>query len=358
MIKVVVVDDEKMIRDGIVYTMPWDELGIQVAGAAGDGQTALEMIREKKPNIVLTDVRMPGMDGIQLLKAVKEEIPNTKVVILSGYDEFQYARQAVKYGAEDFLVKPVNAVELKKLMEKLCCSFKEEIHDDLLKMHILLEIEDELEKYSTAIRLGNNRAAIYSIENMFIKDALKKLPVQGYQKLGIEIVNQIFMSLKEDGVELEEDFHSECLNSYMGLFSVTRLEELKNWMLAFIEKISGRVETKRGDCYRSVIKKALEYIDAYYYEDLSLQKLSEITHLNQSYFSHLFKKVKNESFRDYLNKVRIENAKKLLENDLYKVYEVSYMVGYSDYKYFSSVFKKTVGVSATEYSKVRSSKDF
>jgi len=352
MIKVVIVDDEKMIRDGLAYTMPWDEMGIEVAGTACDGEAALELIREKKPQMVLTDIRMPIMDGLQLLKAIKEEIPSIKVIILSGYDEFSYAQQALKYGASDYLIKPVDAMELRKVMEKLIDSFHEEILEDLPKLDLQKEIQNAVEPYITAIRLGNLQSALASLDKIFEIQTFREPLDKRHKKQVVEIVDRVFRFLKEDGVELEDRVHMEFLNSCRSLVSITEAEELKKWLYRFTEKIAALVEEKKDGSYRLVIKKAVEYIENHYNEDLSVKEVAEAVHLNPNYFSHLFKKIRKESFTDYLNRVRVEKAKKLMAENIYKLYEVSDMVGYSDYKYFSSVFKKIVGVSPTEYNKL------
>lgn len=352
MIKVVIVDDEKMIRDGLAYTMPWNEMGIEVAGTACDGEVALELIREKKPHVVLTDIRMPIMDGLQLLKTIKEEMPSIRVIILSGYDEFSYAQQAVKYGASDYLIKPVDAVELRKVMEKLIDSFHEEIFEDLPILELQKEIRNTVEPYITAIRLGNFKAAVASLDKIFDTQTFKALLDKKLKKQVVEIIDRIFRSLKEDGLELEDEVHNEFLSSCRSLVSITETGELKNWMYRFTEKITALVEEKKSDSYHMVIKKAVEYIENHYNEELSAKKVAEAVHLNPNYFSHLFKKIRKESFTDYLNRVRVEKAKELMAERLYKVYEVSDMVGYKDYKYFSSTFKKIVGVSPMEYNKL------
>lgn len=352
MIKVVLVDDEKMIRDGLAYTMPWAEMGVEVAGTASNGEAALEFIREKKPHVVLTDIKMPIMDGLELLKAVKEEIPSTRVIILSGYDEFSYAQQALKYGASDYLIKPVDAVELRKVMEKLIDSFQEELLEDLPKLDLQNEIQSIVEPYINAILLGNFQAAAVQINKIFESQTFREPLGKSHKKQVVEIVDRIFRVLKEDGIEIEDKLHMDFLNSCRSLVSITEPSEMKDWMYRFTEKITGLVEEKKDNSCHMLIRKAVEYIENHYNEDLSVRKVADEVHLNADYFSHLFKKIRKESFTDYLNRVRVEKAKKLMSEHIYKLYEISDMVGYSDYKYFSSIFKKYVGVSPIEYSKL------
>lgn len=116
MYKVLLVDDESMIRNGIKNSVPWAELGITEVKTAANGLEALGMISSFQPEIVLTDIRMPEMDGLELLEQIKSTSPETKVVILSGFDEFSYAQKAVKLGAFDYLLKTANLNEIKNVI--------------------------------------------------------------------------------------------------------------------------------------------------------------------------------------------------------------------------------------------------
>lgn len=352
MIKLVIVDDEKMIREGLANTIPWSDLGVEVVGTAGNGQAALEIIKYKKPHIVLTDIRMPKMDGLQLLKTISEEYPKIKVVMLSGYDEFSYAQQAIKYGATDYILKPVNAEELQKLVKKLTQTYAEEVFEDLSYIKAKKNIEAELGQYITAIRSGNRDIALSSLNKISDKLTEQASGDDQFHKLYLDITSSVLNALDEDGVKHADKLREEYLKSFIDLFNSASGDELMQWLYSFTDNISAYIKENKGDTYSNVIKKAMEYIEQHYNEDLSAQKVAEAVYLSPNYFSHIFKKIRKESFTDYLNKIRVEKAKVLLSNNLYKVYEVSDMVGYSDYKYFSSVFKKIVGVSPTQYSEL------
>jgi two-component system, response regulator YesN len=114
-----IVDDEPIISQGLRYTIPWTSLGIEVVGEASDGKQALEYIEEQPVDIILTDVRMPEMDGIELSRVLFEKKPEIHVIIISGYDEFEYAREALRYRVKDYLLKPVDIDELVKIVIEL-----------------------------------------------------------------------------------------------------------------------------------------------------------------------------------------------------------------------------------------------
>lgn len=112
MIKVFLAEDEFTIRDGIKRRIAWEENGFIFSGEADNGESAYEMIRQKQPDILITDIKMPFMDGLEMSRMLRERMPNLKIIILSGYDDFSYARQAIQIGVTEYLLKPVTAGKL------------------------------------------------------------------------------------------------------------------------------------------------------------------------------------------------------------------------------------------------------
>ena len=125
-IKVFLVDDEIVIREAIRTSFPWSETIYELVGEAPDGEMALPMIRDANPDILLTDIRMPFMDGIQLCQEIRRTMPWVSVVILSGYDDFTYARQAISMGVKEYLLKPVSAKELLAVLDRVSAAINEE----------------------------------------------------------------------------------------------------------------------------------------------------------------------------------------------------------------------------------------
>lgn len=123
-IKMLIVDDEPVICQGLKLTMPWSELGVEVIGEAYDGLEAMRYILEDSVDLVLTDIKMPGMDGLHLVKTANKEKPDVHFVMMSGYDEFEYARQAIRLGVKDYLMKPIDIDELTELVKRLVVQIK------------------------------------------------------------------------------------------------------------------------------------------------------------------------------------------------------------------------------------------
>lgn len=125
--KILIVDDEEEVRSSIMRKMQWEQLGYQLVGDAENGEDALEKVRVLEPDLVLTDIKMPYMDGLTLTKYIKEERNSTEIVIFSGFDDFEYAQKAIKLGIIEYILKPVNVVELTEILKKLKLKMDERI---------------------------------------------------------------------------------------------------------------------------------------------------------------------------------------------------------------------------------------
>ena len=124
--KVFLVDDEIVVREGIRESFPWDESPYTLVGEAPDGEMAIPMIRDTNPDIVITDIKMPFMDGIELCRLLRSQLPWIGIIVLSGYDKFEYARQCIQLGVREYLLKPINAEDLRQALDKVSGLLKEE----------------------------------------------------------------------------------------------------------------------------------------------------------------------------------------------------------------------------------------
>ena len=119
MLKVFLVEDEVVMRNGIKNNIPWEQEGFEFVGEASDGELAYPLIKREKPDILITDIRMPFMDGLELSRLVKKELPQIKIIILSGYNEFDYAKTAISIGVTDYLLKPISSAKLLEAVKKV-----------------------------------------------------------------------------------------------------------------------------------------------------------------------------------------------------------------------------------------------
>lgn len=148
MIKVFLVEDEVVIRQSIRKNINWEEEGLEFAGEARDGELAYPMIQQIKPDIIVTDIKMPFLDGLELSRLVKSEMPWIKIIILSGYDEFEFAREAISIGITDYLLKPIAGTRLLNAVLKV----KKEIEEERLKQENIQRVLLEMEQNERLIR--------------------------------------------------------------------------------------------------------------------------------------------------------------------------------------------------------------
>lgn len=158
-IKVFLVEDETVIRRGIKNSIDWEKEGYIFCGEASDGELAYPMIIKEKPDILITDIRMPFMDGLELCKLVKKELPNIKILILSGYDEFDYAKEAIRLGVTEYLLKPISSGKLLEALNGVSESIRREKEDKDLVRKYMEEMrentEHEKQKFFEQMIAGN-----------------------------------------------------------------------------------------------------------------------------------------------------------------------------------------------------------
>ncbi|MCR5344146.1 MAG: response regulator [Butyrivibrio sp.] len=253
MYRVLIAEDEDIIRKGIAYTMDWVSMGCTIIGEACNGKEGIKKIKELQPDIVLTDIMMPVVDGIEMIKQ-GQDLGDFKAIIMTSYADFEYAKQAIELGVSAYLMKPVDEEELKKSIEKTIT---------------------EIEKDRQLRQLTDKMKTADDIDTLFIKS------------------------------EKDNDYVQRIL-----------------------------METKER-----------------YADKISIETFSEELGVSGSYLSRKFKEATGQTYLDFLNKYRIQKAVKLLETGTYKVYEVSEMTGFSDYKYFSTVFKKYTDSSPSDFVK-------
>ena len=117
--KIMLVDDEEEVRTSIIRKIDWQDAGFEVIGDAENGKEALEKIEQNEPDVVLTDIRMPYMDGLEMAENIRQRYPSIKIVIFSGFDEFEYAKKAIKLNVIEYILKPVNVEELTAILKKI-----------------------------------------------------------------------------------------------------------------------------------------------------------------------------------------------------------------------------------------------
>ena len=525
--RVLLADDEEEIRVGISRKIDWPGLGFVLVGEAGNGEEALELAEQLHPDVVLTDIKMPFMDGLELCRHLRQSLPGAQLVVFSGFDDFEYARQAVGMGVSEYILKPINAAELTQVLSKLgeqldkqrlerrdmetlrrryeesLPVLRELFYTRLLSGQLAPEqVQDRAARYEIELPPGLWTAALlhadasgescdagrdellllsvqsfleehFSLEGCAARvvlcgdtvallvqlrdrdrlypllEELERLsllsrsylgvplaagvglPCQGPEelhrsvegarsaldyralmgggrviyigdlepqdsavlsfeeedqralsaaiKLGtLEQVEQVVRGLTErlsqtglslskchlfllevvtclvrlaraGGVGVEEVFGANFTGA-VSISDFSSLEELGRWLRERCSRLHDLLGRQRSDSAWRLVENAKEYIAGHYTnEQLSVEALCSHIHLSPTYFSTLFKREVGMSFTAYVTQVRMDEAVRLLRETDEKTYRIAQQIGYSDPNYFSYVFKRHFGLSPSKF---------
>ena len=197
MLKIFLAEDEVIVRETIKRMIPWEELGFELVGEAADGEMALPLLIRQKPDLLITDIKMPFMDGLTLAKLAKKELPELKVVILSGYDDFNYAKQAISIGVEDYLLKPITKNALIERLSEIRSRYE---HEKTQK-----EYYEKFQREMQAYEKNSSRDFFEALVrgSMDMMEVYKKA-----EKLGLDIVAEAYNILIFT-MNSEEDFSGQ-----------------------------------------------------------------------------------------------------------------------------------------------------
>lgn len=202
--RMILVDDEEEVRKGIIRKIDWEALGFQVVGDAENGQDALEKIEQLEPDVVMTDIRMPYMDGLTLTSWIRQKYPSVKVLIFSGFDDFEYAQQAIKLNVTEYILKPVNVEELTRILNKVRENLDQEIEQrrdvDLLRESYLSSLPILRELFLNDMVRGNMPA-----ENIRQKLEEYKIDILGAEKWLTAVINVENEATEETGLTLHQE---------------------------------------------------------------------------------------------------------------------------------------------------------
>ena len=242
MLKIFLAEDEVIVRETIKRMIPWEELGFELVGEAADGEMALPLLIRQKPDLLITDIKMPFMDGLTLAKLAKKELPELKIVILSGYDDFNYAKQAISIGVEEYLLKPITKNALIERLSEIRSRYE---HEKTQK-----EYYEKFQREMQVYEKNSNRDFFEALVcgSMDMMEVYKKA-----EKLGLDIVAEAYniliftMNSEEDFSGQKEgysEWEAESLEMMEGFFSGNPLAMLfRSNIFSYGVLIKGQKET-------------------------------------------------------------------------------------------------------------------
>ena len=414
LIRVFLADDEIALRENLRNSFPWEEQGYQLVGEAPDGEMALPMLRDLNPDILLTDIRMPFMDGIQLCAEVQRAMPWVERIILSGYDDFEYARQAMSLGVREYLLKPVTAQELGQALNRVrqqienrrqdlerLSALKERVtsENQFLRDKLLASLfsdEADPEEDEALLRqmrsLGVNlmarcyivvdiafdavsgsraacRGALTSLAEMSGGTVFVCSGAKGARALVLgdhpEDVEERAYSFANSAIHLPELENEQHLLITIG-DTVEDFHDIRKSMRS--ARHLRHLQTAEGPAKRSIISsggrgsgygdgavtKARLFLEERFSDpNLMLSDAAEAVHLSQSHLSTIFAQETGMTFTQYLTGLRIGRARELLETTDLRSFRIAEDVGYNDAHYFSYMFKRHTGMTPSDYRKAR-----
>ncbi len=403
---VIIVDDEKMIREGIKSYISAMKESFSVIDTFEDGRAAIEFLKNNDVDIVITDIRMSEISGLEIIKYVNKNKPDTKTVILSGYNEFEYAKAALENGVEYYISKPTNFKELSGVLSEL----KEKLEAEKLrreKENSRIERDKELkiffrEEFIRDVYFKQiNRESLeqklkYIDEDYILRDSsfcefeilvpnYEKYLVQKWKYGGEQFKLAINNYVKQKF--LENDFlcvaitqrlqyfcYVLCFNRYVDLneyiekiqnilklmndeikelFKLEVSVSIQNFYKTIENFVGGETDypTELKQENDNVISMAKAYIGKNITKDISLDEVANHVHMSSVYFSRYFKLQTGENFVSYLINLRISLAIELIKERKMQISEISEYVGYTNYSYFSRLFKEKTGYSPKEYAR-------
>lgn len=387
MYSLIIADDEDITRMALSGYIRKTQPDFQVAGAFSNGIDALNYIHDNPVQLVITDIRMPGMDGLELARHISEQYPGISVIIISGYSEFEYARRAISYGVSNYLLKPLDFAELAQNLHQLkerldALHMEEDCREEEIQLFFtdliggMLNQKEELVERFNRLSLPGERKEYQGLLltiTLEKNDALSQWKY-GREKLAVALLNALRMALPQyqifhlfrsgmryyfvilsrgsapecslemlDGV-LYHLLQFSCELQIQSAFS--SIDELGSFPPV---KEDGLVDHKPAAGNDDIIiQKAMSYIQAHYAEDLTREDVADAVFLSSAYFSRFFKQKTGLNFIDYLTTVRMQKAAQLLGTHM-KVGDIAKKVGYQSRNRFFINFRQYSGYNPTEY---------
>jgi two-component system response regulator YesN len=344
--KVFIVDDDKYTRLGIREMIHWEDLKLTYSGDASNGTEALNAIQFIQPHIVISDASMPVMNGLELANQLYEHYPFIKVIIVSGYNDFDFVKRALKSHVVDYILKPID---------------EEELHDALIKaIKGIHGVEDEREQTNKtwsyplelenaivqALQLGEQTKLRFSVELFFRKLIDAKI---GLSEAKLWISHLIIQTFKSYNEPIYDEHARKGLRLSELIFTESSLIVIQQKVIFFFISFVTHIHNQKNESHTYSIHLAKTFIDNHYSENLNLKTLAHSFHMSASQFSQHFKQTTGQNFIHYVTNLRIEQSKRQLKDTTWTVDKIASQVGFEDPGYFRKIFKRYVGMTPLEY---------
>lgn len=361
MFSVLLVDDEPLVLEGLKLLVDWEGYGFRICGEAGDGEDACALIAQHNPDLVVTDLRMPIIDGIQLIRHCVDHLQTRcRFIILSGHEDFSAAQQALSLGVIDYWLKPLDTDEIHRTLAVLREEWKRraadipayrsgtvspEINESSIAESVPSALNEALCAAEDELLLAIEEAddeRIVANTNRLLQLAFSSTPsiaaCKSYiSNMLLELVLKTDDGVTKDNVPVTPAFLNDDPETW------------REPLTAYCRAIAARLSQQRT--LAGPAGEAVRFIRRNYNKPLKLHDVAKSLHFQPAYMGQLFRKVTGMSFLDCLHRTRIEEACKLLRRTDRKIADIARAVGYSDAELFAEKFKKYMSVPPSQYKK-------
>ncbi|HHW47600.1 MAG TPA: response regulator [Clostridiaceae bacterium] len=414
-LKALIIDDEAGAREYLKFIGKWERLGINIVLEAENGEDGLRKISEENPELIVTDMRMPVMDGIKLLEMIEQRALSAKILVISGYSDFTYTRRAIKSKVIDYLLKPVNPEEFNSSLKKAVDEIRSGLNVDGAGTVSLENLQADLDGRPTR---GNE--GLYRLMELVEYDQEREdfillvTKVLNFEDIKRDCFNKspglfcYFIETKLNGIVFKSGKYLstrdiDCVNEFVTILTFDKskdqrifcdiyeycklmLNEMENHSIKCNIGLSNRASNRtdfitafeqaktalsganaikdekilyyndnilENKTYSNLVINIMNFILENYYMKLSLDYISKMFFVSREHLCRIFKEETGENLFRFINRVRMEKARELLEDESLKICNIARMVGLEDNNYFTKVFKKHFGIPPQEYRNVK-----
>ena len=376
--QVLLVDDELIYLQYLQKMIDWEILGCEICGCAQNGEEAIRMVEDRKPDIVFMDINMSQMDGLEACAALREKKCGAKVIIMTAFNEFSFAHRAIKLNVFDYLLKPFDEEEFEWIavgnvvdgIENLQKTYQDAqmVRENRVKLVGPVNCFEDVQQLHSEITLMNTSDVNLLIKAFEMKEydkvdqmIEKMFALSKNQMFSFQYVIATYYSLVTGIYGYyhynEENNLTDMIGTQANLVSETGMCSTTQQMLDIVrnyvyEAFSDCMNVRVGSKKEILVAKIEQYLQQHYAEkSLSVNQIAEHLYFENSYIRRVFKMQTGKTIIQRLEEIRIEKARELLAEGTYKNSEVAELTGYCDQYYFSKRFKLFCGCSPSEYQK-------
>lgn len=341
--KALIADDDAFVRKCIIQMLPWQDLGFSQVLEAGDGAAALKLALEETPDLIISDVKMPVLNGLELVEKLRSSMVDVSIIMLSEYSDFEFVQNALKLGVQDYILKPITRERLTEICEKI------------------RQTMDELQKKRYYTSLRSDHAGIQRLVHEMLENGSAQSGGEAFEYMAL---HQIFIEdLKHFGMLFLQELFEQAHTITFQKMEIKQMQSAAMASYAKLKNVANIISFIKEQCERCTafcakgapqtvhyVEQIDDYIEKNYADfDLSVATISDWLHLSPVYTGALYKQHQGKNIITSIHEVRLKHAKELLMDGSISVTNVSKRVGYMTPDYFSRLFNNSVGVSPSQY---------